>query len=118
MKTIYNLCFSFAAVLFVIGSILIYQGFDKKLNYYNSDSYPSLNKNVYVGGDAYNYIINSNYFTGYSVLGCSAFICATLLICIGLYLRFKDTNVVINKDSNQVLQVQQEEMISKELPSL
>jgi len=37
-------------------------------NYYSSESHPSLNQNVIVGGDAYNYIINANYATGFFVL--------------------------------------------------
>ena len=37
-------------------------------NYYNSENYPSLNVNAYVGGDAYNYIINGTYATAFFVL--------------------------------------------------
>ena len=40
------------------------------LNYRNSNtSYYSKSVNAYVGGDAYNYIINACYFTGYVSLG-------------------------------------------------
>lgn len=46
----------------------LYQGIDKLTNYYNSENYPSLNVNVYVGGDAYNYIINGTYATAFFVL--------------------------------------------------
>ena len=45
-----------------------YKGIDKIINYYNSENYPNLNKNAYVGGDAYNYIINGNYATAFFVL--------------------------------------------------
>ncbi len=34
--------------------------------------------NAYVGGDAYNYIINSNYFTGYNVIGLGCYIITVL----------------------------------------
>ena len=45
-------------------------GFNKMLNYRNSNtSYYSKSVNAYVGGDAYNYIINACYFTGYVSLG-------------------------------------------------
>lgn len=37
-------------------------------NYYSSENYPSLNVNAYVGGDAYNYIINGTYATAFFVL--------------------------------------------------
>lgn len=43
----------------------LYKGVDKMTNYYNSD-YKQIN--AYVGGDAYNYIINSNYATAFFVL--------------------------------------------------
>lgn len=61
---------------FVVSIIMIYKGYDKYVNYYNSD-YTSLNVNSYVGGDAYNYIINSNYVTGFYVL-------ATLFTILGV----------------------------------
>lgn len=46
----------------------IYKGIDKMSNYHNSENYPSLNVNAYVGGDAYNYIINGTYATSFFVL--------------------------------------------------
>lgn len=46
----------------------LYRGIDKMTNYYNSENNPSLNENAYVGGDAYNYIINGNYATAFFVL--------------------------------------------------
>lgn len=48
--------------------LTLYQGIDKMTNYYNSENYPSLNVNAYVGGDAYNYIINGTYATAFFVL--------------------------------------------------
>ena len=46
----------------------LYKGIDKMTNYYNSENFPSLNVNAYVGGDAYNYIINGTYATAFFVL--------------------------------------------------
>ena len=43
----------------------LYQGIDKMTNYHNSD-YRQVN--AYVGGDAYNYIINGTYATAFFVL--------------------------------------------------
>ena len=43
----------------------LYKGIDKMTNYYNGD-YKQIN--AYVGGDAYNYIINGNYATAFFVL--------------------------------------------------
>ncbi len=52
--------FCLAAVFIILFGIMTYKGYDKITNYYNSD-YSMLNKNAYVGGDAYNYIINGTY---------------------------------------------------------
>ena len=46
----------------------LYKGIDKMTNYRNSENYPSVNVNAYVGGDAYNYIINGTYATAFFVL--------------------------------------------------
>ena len=45
----------------------LYKGIDKMTNYYNSE-YSSKLVNAYVGGDAYNYIINGTYATAFFVL--------------------------------------------------
>jgi hypothetical protein len=56
-------------ICLLLGIIFLSMGFYKK-NVYESDEYSwSEPKNVYVGGDAYNFIINSGYFAGYSVIG-------------------------------------------------
>ena len=69
-----------ALVCFCIACLFFLKGADVKNNYYNSDKYTSLNQNAYVGGDAYNYIINGTYFTGYSVTASAFLICG--VICI------------------------------------
>ncbi len=52
-----------------VGAIVpLYLGFNKMFVYHSSEYAFSLSKNAYVGGDAYNYIINANYATGYFVL--------------------------------------------------
>ena len=56
-------------IIFAITSLVpLGLGFHKLFVYKNSEYYPSLNVNTYVGGDAYNYIINANYATAYFVL--------------------------------------------------
>ena len=65
--------FKIVGVIFIIVAfIFIFIGFDKMNNYYNNEDYPRRNKNAYVGGDAYNYIINGTYATAYFTLasGC------------------------------------------------
>lgn len=75
---------SFAS--FIISAVFMGMGFHKLFVYKNPESYESKSINSYVGGDAYNYIINSNYATGYFVLtlifvvlGCSLLIVNTIL---------------------------------------
>jgi len=46
---------------------------------YHPSSISDYSKNEYVGGDAYNYIINANYFTGYCVGAGSCLIVAAIL---------------------------------------
>ena len=57
-----------------------------KLDYYQDDTYPILNKNVYVGGDAYNFIINGTYFTAWSTLASGMYVSATICGCTGILL--------------------------------
>lgn len=52
---------------FIISGIFIIIGFYKMFVYSNSE-YSDNNVNTYVGGDAYNYIINANYSTAYFIL--------------------------------------------------
>lgn len=57
------------AVLFWVASVAsLSMGFYKMFVYENFESSLLDSTNVYVGGDAYNYIINGNYATGYFVL--------------------------------------------------
>lgn len=70
-----------AVVFFLMAAAMVYQGYDKLTNYYNS-SYGVLNVNAYVGGDAYNYIINGTYTIAYFVLT-SGFMISGILCIIG-----------------------------------
>ena|SRR5690625_3352193 len=55
-------------ISFGISLIFIGLGFYKMFVYEMSDLSYVKDKNVYVGGDAYNYIINANFSTAYFVL--------------------------------------------------
>ena len=72
-----------SGIMFVISAIMIYIGHDKLTNYYSSTTYSSLNKNAYVGGDAYNYIINGTHATSFFVLATMSAIIAVSFIIIG-----------------------------------
>ena len=78
MKKALYFCFTIVAVLIVVGCVSFSKGFDKKNNYLNSTDYSDLNQNAYVGGDAYNYIINSEYFVDYITIGSSMFVYAAI----------------------------------------
>ncbi len=81
-KFLYILSFS----TFFLGSFFIYKSFDKKMNYRE----PRYSSNAYVGGDAYNYIINSNYFTGYNVLGMGCYVITALCLTSSAILKSLD----------------------------
>lgn len=66
---------TFAIILLIASIVFCSIGFYKK-DVYDGDGYFS--PNAYVGGDAYNYIINGTYFAGYCVLGGCAFISSIL----------------------------------------
>lgn len=81
-----------AFALLIAGLVFIGIGFDKKNNYVNSEYSFVDNVNVYVGGDAYNYIINANYFTGYIVLGAASCLASVVVFA---------TSALITSKNNQ-----------------
>ncbi|MEB2280790.1 hypothetical protein LAV73_12370 [Lysinibacillus xylanilyticus] len=72
----------FSVIGFIGAIVSISMGFYKLCIYENNDSFRSSSKNVYVGGDAYNYIINGTYATSYFVLAvvCMVFACSMLIL--------------------------------------
>lgn len=73
---------------------LISAGYDVKNNYYNSEAFPSLNENAYVGGDAYNFIINGTYFAGYMAIGGAKLVGAVICAVSGVLLLIKAIFIV------------------------
>lgn len=71
----------------ISGCFCFYKGIDKMMNYANGDYYKA---NAYVGGDAYNYIINSNYTTAYFILAATFFISALCMVIIHYLRRISD----------------------------
>ncbi len=67
---------------FICGIITGILGFYKMLFYSSGDYYPFKTINAYVGGDAYNLIINGTYATAYFVLTAMFFLCAILLVIV------------------------------------
>jgi len=79
----------FVIILLIIGCIFIGKAFDVKNNYYQGSTY-STSKHSYVGGDAYNYIINANYFTGYITLAGTSFVSSVILIATDILIKSKN----------------------------
>lgn len=66
-----------AILAYILTVVMAFEGY-AKMNFYDPDS----GINAYVGGDAYNYIINAQYATAYFILaGCSAIV-GTLFLLI------------------------------------
>src|SRR5690606_10292976 len=68
----------FAFLSYLTSAIFIYKGFHRMLVYEKWDSPFLENVYAYVGGDAYNYIINGTHATAFFVL-------ATLFMLLGCF---------------------------------
>lgn len=64
------------------GAFTFYKGLDKMFRYDSGDSYPHKYVNAYVGGDAYNYIINGTYATAFFVLTAMFVLAAIGLVAV------------------------------------
>lgn len=69
-------------ISFIISIFFFYKGYDKMTNYNYSEYITSSWKNAYVGGDAYNYIINGTYSTSFFILAIGFMISGLILILI------------------------------------
>lgn len=71
----------------IVGVALSAIGFYKMLFYENPEDkwgiHQDEKRNAYVGGDAYNYIINGTYFAGYEAIGGSLILLGGVLISAG-----------------------------------
>ena len=74
----------------IIAGIFFYKGYNVKNVYHNSDTYYSSNQNAYVGGDAYNYIINGTYFAGYMAVGGAFTVSSIILLTGSAYISIKE----------------------------
>lgn len=67
-----------SVVCLIAALVVLGMGIYKVTVYENPDSIFSSSVNAYVGGDAYNYIINGTYFSGYMALGGALLVCSTV----------------------------------------
>lgn len=96
-----------ALILAIVGTGFLIKGFHVKNVYknYSSDDYYydyDDNVNAYVGGDAYNYIINGTYFAGFMALTGTMYLCATGLFCTSLLLNNKKQTVEVCPTANTI----------------
>lgn len=80
----------------------LYKGIDKMTNYRNSENYPSVNVNAYVGGDAYNYIINGTYATAFFVLTAMFVLAAIGLMILHYVSKERSTPSIYKNKRNEI----------------
>lgn len=71
-----------SVIIYAATIVCVYMGFNKMFVYENSNDSFGTHINAYVGGDAYNYIINSGQATAYFVLAVLCVITATSILII------------------------------------
>lgn len=82
------------AITSYVGMVIcIIMGLYKMFVYENPESILLESKNVYVGGDAYNYIINANYSTSWFVLGGVCAIIGLTFVVAG----YLDKNITVQE---------------------
>lgn len=84
-----------SGVSFVVSMVMLGCGLDKMFLYSDGEGYGVELHNAYVGGDAYNYIINGNYATGFFVLAMMFALMGVGFIAI-YYLSKVDSKLNIN----------------------
>lgn len=77
-KTAATILICISVVCIILGLVFLGVGFNKITAYRSPDYGAGIN--AYVGGDAYNYIINGTYFTGYAVIGMGCFIISAITL--------------------------------------
>ena len=82
-------------VFYIVAGLCIYTGFDKFLNYtnYEDEALYDLSTNAYVGGDAYNFIINGTYMTAFFALGGALIIADTVMAMMAIHLHHSTKNL-------------------------
>ena len=88
-KTKWSVWCYLAVVSLCCGAFTFYKGLDKMFRYDSGDSYPHKYVNAYVGGDAYNYIINGTYETAFFVLT-AMFVLAAIGLVVVHYVSQKE----------------------------
>jgi len=88
---------------YILSFIFIIMGFYKMFVYENPESILLDPKNVYVGGDAYNFIINANYATAYFTLAIFCAVIGISFIIYGFLTEKKETTEEITIHENNAV---------------
>lgn len=96
--------FIWGSICYTITLIFIALGFSKIYNYSNpEEDYLSEDLiNAYVGGDAYNFIINANYATGYFILGLIFALVGTTIFIIDTMEKLHNSDQKVELDNSVV----------------
>ncbi len=101
-----------AIIFYIISAFFIGLGFHKIFFYKNWDSAVLQDKNInaYVGGDAYNYIINSNYATGFFVLALLFTVLGSTVLILDRINENKEINNTkqLNDSASNIIEEQEE----------
>lgn len=90
-----------SVIMYIGAMVFIGLGFHKLLVYENPDSYLRDSVNAYVGGDAYNFIINGTHATAYFVLATLfAIVGSTMLIVHTLRQDYENKDVENSNNNN------------------
>ena len=100
---------------YVISVICIFMGLYKMFVYENPDSDILDSVNAYVGGDAYNFIINANYATAYFVLAAFFMIFGSSLLIMAILKNNTEELLVAQQMAADNIVTKE---TSEELPSL
>ena len=81
---------------FYLGALIsVIIGVQRITQYKYDEDFPDESKYAFVGGDAYNYIINSNVMNGYFIIAIGLLIAGTVLIAAGGIIHAINKNQVI-----------------------
>lgn len=94
----------FAILFYIVAGVFLFLGFDKYLNYSNPEegSLESMYEdplNVYVGGDAYNYIINGTYMTAFFTIAGACIVAGSIFLALYLHKQKQQTGVIGHAES-------------------
>lgn len=92
---------------FMVAIVFLVLGFNRMTVYDSGESYPYEYRNAYVGGDAYNYIINANYSTAFFVLTATFVMLGIGLIVIGYLAESAHSKNEIGQEKNNQPEIEQ-----------